>query len=442
LASVWPHARAGQERVLLIAIDGARASRIQALARRSMLPRLGPLLSARTVHGVRHPRAALQDSRHFWRTALSVGSNGRDGRTPLWSRASAAGIRTAVIGVPGTGAVDTDALTILPGPDVSAGFIGDNVGRVVNLSNLQRAGPPWPYAVDGGVLARSILAVPAGDASRWMAVDEPTPARGSGMFRAYRLDEDVAYLSPVYRTARAARAYSPRLPEDIVYVADDPGWTTDSSRLAEYYYRHVRDVTNARAVVATDLAADHWPLLVYFDPLLSLVRHAYSGRRPGEIPNSRFEEAMLAAYRAVDSRVGALVDAAGPGTALVLVMREPRQSRQGGAVRRSRAAAESVLVARLVADRRRTDALLPVARGVGGEVLRLFGLSDLGTPLRRVSKPRMAGRARDSADEPRTTVRARIPLTVDSLRELGLLEGSTQAPVVEGAAEVSVPTGH
>ena len=159
----------------------------------------------------------------------------------------------------------------------------------------------------------------------------PAPDGRDGVFRIYRLDQDTAYLSPVYRAATPARRYVPGVGEHLLYVPDDPAWTVDSTRLRDYFYRHVRDLTAVRAELAVDLAAGRWPLLVYFDPLLGLVEQAYcaNGQQPDDIARD--------AYATVDARIGALAQAAGPETAIVVVGREPALSQDplGPSVRRS-----------------------------------------------------------------------------------------------------------
>jgi hypothetical protein len=207
----------------------------------------------------------------------------------------------------------------------------------------------------------------------------------------------------------------PGVAQRLVYVPDDPAWTVDSSRLRDYFYRHVRDLTAVRAELAADLAAGRWPLLLYFDPLLGLIEQAYSA-------DGEEENVALDAYATIDARIGALAQAAGPGTAIVLVGREPAA---GQGVEHAGEAPPA------------TGFLFVDAKGgasSSGE--QPAQVTQVATTLRRLLRRDLAGA---TPVEAKSVDAGGVPLTAASLRRLGLLTEQTQAPVA-GNGDVSAAT--
>ena len=331
-----------------------------------------------------------------------------------------------------SGAVN-ERLVVLPGANEADGFVGDNVGRVASLVAIERGRIDWPYTAARKEIAGVIANLEVGAASAWIGLAMPAPDGRNGAFKIYRLDEDSVYLTPAYRNTRETEIGS----SPTLYVADDPAWTAGTSRLADYYYRHVRDLTADRAAVARELASGSWKLVVYVDTLLSSVRRAdrivdaaHAGY--GALPS----DALLEAYGQVDERIGALIDAAGTGAMVAVIGSEPDDS-----LRRARSEGRPVPTGFLYLGGRSrsrhsvTDAKTAIAQ-VAPTLLYLLDVAPVGeaepmaTVVARYPRTRVAKDGRGSGKRASSNG---IPMTVESLRELGLLseKAAVPAPISE-----------
>jgi len=413
-----------------VALDGARLATVRELARDGVMPNVAAILAGAAggeVYG-----GSRRDPRGFWRAVLSGGSWRGEPDRSLWSRAADAGLRSVAIALPDTRELLSPTSLVLPGADEVTGFIGDNAGTVASMAAVKRGELAWPY-VQGAQRAREAVAgLSPGKASDWISVGSAPPDDRTGMFRIYRLDADAVYLSPVYRAATPASKYVPGAPARLVYVPDDPAWTVDSSRLRDYFYVHARDLTGARADLATELAAGRWPLLVYFESLLGLVEQAYPAR-PAKLASAD-ETVLRDAYHAIDSRIGRLVSAAGPRTAIVLLGREPAgQENADDLPQSARATTGFVFVGEVsspsVAPVSEPAHVARVARNLI-HLLALPGADHRATMETVAAKGSRPGVGTRSARRGEAGERG-VPLTPDSLRDLGLLSDSTRTPDAE-----------
>jgi hypothetical protein len=425
VAALIPRGSTRHDRVLVVALDGVRLAKLRELVGAGRMPHVAAVLSSAEGGGLYG--GSRRDPRGFWRSAFSgvAWTEVDDAVDYVWERAADAGLRAAVVALPETREVLSPATLVLPGADEVTGFIGDSAGRVVKLAAVRRGSLGWPYQAAAERVAGEIADLSPGDASEWIRLQLPEPDGRGGVFRVYRLERDSAYVTPVYRSAKPAGDYVRGMGARLVYVADDPSWSARSSRLRDYY-RHARDLTAVRAELAAGLARGRWPLLVYFDPLPALVEPTASagGRQRAALARD--------AYETIDARVGALMAAAGPRTAIVLLGREPqsRRSRRDDAKQTRRPSTGFLFVGDGAS----------VSTGKVGEpehlervartILQLIGVdSATGEPPIEAMAARFSrGRRAMGANESRPALDLGVPLTADSLRSLGLLSQSTLAP--------------
>jgi len=296
---------------------------------------------------------------------------------------------------------------VVPGADESTGFIGDNLGRIVDPSTDVGA-LGWPY--DGAAAQASLAAasLSPGTPSDWIPVHLSDTADRVGAFRMYRLVGGWLWVSPVYRSFRSARAYRGDAPAGLFYVADDPAWIPKSDRLGEYFFEHEKDLADARSWLAALFASEGPALVVYFDPSIGLVELAYAVEAETGVES----ETLRDAYRAVDARVGSLMSAVSEGTSIVLLGRRAGMSPAtagvvvspgGFAVIGSSSAGSAIAQHVETVDAARVGEMLLAALPPDDE------------------------RASRKEGFPMSRSDITVPLTVDSLRKLGLLSSSSNA---------------
>lgn len=420
ILALLPRGVARHERVLVIALDGVRLGEIEERARRGAMPRFAALLDSGVVRSL---DAAGLDPDAYWET-IFAGRNAdarRAAPAPRFWDALATGDALVLVHVPGVRSSDYPGATVLAGADEARGFVGDNVGMVANFQHLSRADVDWPYAAAAAEVAEVVAGLEVGASSDWIDVVQPGDDGRAGRFRLYRLDENVVYATPVYRVIEPAAPW-----DASGYVADDPSWATTSSRLGDYYFEHVAELAESRAVAAAELAGRDWHLMVYFDATLASVVRAAT--LVGEPEGAAVE----AAYRALDARVAAIVDAVRPSTAVVVV---------GGGPGLDVSAAEADSGGHagfflLTPGTGRDDGPVERIESVEATLRYLAGLPpspSQGEPIRAVqarfwrpSTPRLAAAPAAHGAE--------LPFTVESFERLGLLSDSAPAP---GPAEES-----
>jgi len=318
------------DRILVVALDGASREHIDALASRGELPTLGALRSggySASISG-----GSSRSPREYWRTLLGGEvSIHRHAALALWSQLASGERRTVLVNVPaelaGRTAVSWQGL---PGADESRAFVGDSTGRVADASLVTRGRVDWPYREASREIVAAVESLEVGGASEWIEVSQPQPDSRRGNFRLYRLDEDAYYLTPIYRRtfdlppATVLPTAGDTDETRALYVADDTSFTAASSRILDYLLPHAAAVSRDRAEAARRIATGPWEVLVYYETLLSTAYGVHAGlldaSEEGGVPTA----ADLAdEYRQVDAQIGRMLEAAGPGTLLVVLTREP-----------------------------------------------------------------------------------------------------------------------
>jgi hypothetical protein len=208
---------------------------------------------------------------------------------------------------------------------------------VVNALAVSRGRVEWPYRAASQAVVAATDTLEVGQASEWLDVQQPQPDERSGKFRIYRLEEDAFYLTPVYRRVSdlPPATVSSTAPEDdliaSLYVADDASFTAASSRVLDYLLPHAGDVSRDRAEAARRLATGPWQLMVYFETLLRTGYGVHAAlldvSEEGGVPTA---DDLIDQYSQVDAAIGRMLEAAGPGTLLVVLTREPADGSSEG----------------------------------------------------------------------------------------------------------------
>ena len=387
--------------VLVLGLDGVTLSELEELGRNGDLPNITKVIArSRAVPIVGGDR---RDPRAFWTTALSTDSGATGIGTYVWTVAVTHGFSVAAVGVPGTTELIDRLQAVVPGANESEGFVGDNVGLILDPSaNVAALG--WPYDGAASQAALAAAALAPGSASDWLPVAVTVgDVERTGAFRIHKLSDGWLWVSPVYRFVRNARSYVLDAPEELFYVADDPAWTSRSGRLRDYYLQHEDDLANGRSQLAALFASQRRALVVYFDPSIGLIKAVYSGRA---------EPAVLrAAYHALDQRVGSLIASVPDSTSVALVGRSATGS----------SAAANV-------------ASLPTGfLAIGGSAVGATACGSGYIEVGRVGEsllaalPRAPASSRRKEDVVSLRSEGELPLTPESLRQLGLLSSTSNA---------------
>ncbi|RMF22292.1 MAG: hypothetical protein D6760_07745 [Deltaproteobacteria bacterium] len=160
-----------------------------------------------------------------------------------------------------------DGWTVLPGPQPTSGFLGDDSGWIGPVIGENAEALPWPYAEAAGVIGDWALRLPRGRSSPWLEI---RVGDRSGVFRVYRADDVRAYLTPVYVRSWPAAAWNTSAPERL-YVAEEPGWAGPSGEGGdEWVLRHLLDLVRERAQAVAAAAAGS-RLIVYGEDFLARV---------------------------------------------------------------------------------------------------------------------------------------------------------------------------
>jgi hypothetical protein len=315
------------DRVLVLVLEGARGDVVRSLARAGHLPTLESVIAGGVggdIAGVAEESPADQLLARIVSVPAAADPGRAEPRVPLWDFLSRQVRPFVLSGVP---AVELDASgggIALPGPDAGSGFIGMNAGLVVNRRTLERDAVAWPYSVVAADLRVAAAAASSGGGVEWVRWQDSSGVdKRVGAFAVYRLDDDTAYLSPVY-THIVDDTVMPALPAGTLYVGDDPTRVVLSSRVAEYLPRHATDLAEARASAAMAIAESRpWELLVHVDRRIA-VTEAASGVRAGRESASAVADeippaAVLDAYKAVDAMVARWLEVAGARTAVLVI---------------------------------------------------------------------------------------------------------------------------
>ena len=324
-AVVLPRGTA-HDRVLLLVLEGARSDAVRELARAGHLPTLEKIIAGGVggdINGTAEAATADQLLERIVSIPIATDAGHTEVRSPLWRPLAGQARPFVLSGVPGVNADASPNAVSLPGPDVSAGFIGTNTGLVVNRRTVERNAAAWPYSVVSDQLRESSAAVLSNGGVQWLRWEDPTGADARvGAFAVYSLDKDTLYLSPVY-TRTVDAAVLPGIPPGLLYVGDDPTRVVVSSRVAEYLPRHAADLADARALAAIAIAESrHWEFLVHVDRRLAIAEVGAGpgperGRRDATIDDR--PEGLVDAYKAVDATVARWLEVAGTRTAVVVV---------------------------------------------------------------------------------------------------------------------------
>jgi hypothetical protein len=340
VAIFLPSGAAEYDRLLVVALDGASKDHIDVLIERGELPTLAAMRSGGVSADL--SGGSSRSPHEYWSRVFGVGIGaGGEPSSPVWASLDAAGRRVVLVNVP-TELVEHRDLTQvglegLPGADDARGFVGDSTGRVADASVVSRGRVEWPYREASREIVAATDSLAIGESTDWVDVQQSQPDGRSGRFRVYRLDDDTYYLTPVYRRtyemppATVASATSSSLAGDSeLYVADDASSTASSARVLDYLLPHASDISRDRAEAARRLATGAWQMFVHYDPLLTTAYQVQAGlldsSEEGGVPTAAD---LSEQYEQVDAQIGRMLEAAGPGTLLVVLTREPAASLNG-----------------------------------------------------------------------------------------------------------------
>jgi hypothetical protein len=183
---------------------------------------------------------------------------------------------------------------------------------VVNRKTFERGVLPWPYSLERARIKQAVAGLDESGTSPWLELAAGEGPR-RGVLRAYGLDDDTVYLTPVYtRYVKESGAAEP-------YVGDDPSAVGVSSRIGDYLPRHASDLADTRvATVVASLKAVTPDLVLYVDRSIAIARAA-SAERPGPGQETTTALAADAQYVAADRRVARLAESAGPNAVVLIV---------------------------------------------------------------------------------------------------------------------------
>jgi len=316
--ALLPRGVVHNDRLLVVGLDGIRLDYVEQLTERGAMPTFSRLLADGTL--VTLGGRGRVDRVAFWHEVLKGDDSGRG--PWFWLSAERAGARVATIHLPleQTRAL-ADDMVALPGADPSNGFVGGSSGQLVRLDRIRSGEVGWPYDAASRSLAEWARMLKPGEASPWIDIVQPEPDARAAVTRLYVLDSTTAYLAPLYRRSSRLSILAPG--SSGLYVADDPSWTNGAGRTRDYYYAHVRDLLRDRSAAAASLAREEWQVLVYVETApLGLDRvyrdEADPGRSEDVVPGD-----FVAIYSELDARLGEIVDAAPPGTAIAIVGSSP-----------------------------------------------------------------------------------------------------------------------
>ena len=418
VVALLPRGVERHDRVLLVLVDGAALEDIERRISAGSLPTFARLIADGIVRSV---NAAGGSADLFWQRVFAGTTSGRDGSPHRVSRfwdSLAINDSLILVNVPQAAPADYPGAVVLAGADELHGFVGDNVGVVERYHRLVRGDLDWPHDAASTRVAEVATQLRPGEISDWIEVKQDAPDGRAGRFNIHRLDDDEAYLSPVYRMTTVLSSALE------VYVADDPTWASDSERLAEYYPTHVSGLARVRGIAAAEIAGrEGWRLMVYFDPTLALIRNALAA---GEVSNR--SQVIADAYVELDQRLARLVEAAGPGTAVAVVGfdsevgspksdgAEPNQSGSGFLVLSPGEGRED---GRAVSPEQ-VEASLRYLAGLPDSAARAEPIHAVQARFRRPETPELF----EAVDNGRRE----LPFSVESFEALGLLSASADAP--------------
>ncbi|RMF21519.1 MAG: hypothetical protein D6760_09295, partial [Deltaproteobacteria bacterium] len=148
-----------QPSVVVLALEGFRPDLATAVAADADVPLLRDLLSRAVVASLEGPGEA--SAGRVWNDILAGG---------IVPAAAQAGVKGAIAHL----AVELDRLpegwTVLPGPQPTSGFLGDDSGWIGPVIGEDTEAPPWPYAEAAGVIADWASRLPRGRSGPWLEI--------------------------------------------------------------------------------------------------------------------------------------------------------------------------------------------------------------------------------------------------------------------------------
>ncbi len=255
----------------------------------------------------------------FWRTIFGTGETSlrgvRQGAAYVWDEMAASGAATVVVNAPADLGVSGDSTSGWRGSDLDSDFVGGSSGVVVDAAVILGRRVGWPYAMSVTQLETVADALEVGHWSGWISAEVEKDS-SKGMFKVYRLDPDLYYLTPLYSTP------PPGVPGDVAPDSLSPS----AAQAPTHLYDHVLELTDPKAAGALELLGDDWDLFVYFDSTLASASYAHRAFLAAADDSVRLSRQRAAAreglanvYAAVDSRITEIVERAGPGACLALI---------------------------------------------------------------------------------------------------------------------------
>ena len=425
LVALLTLSRTPHERLMVLVLEGARADVIRGLASTKTVPSLTALISS-GVRGELVPSRAAQSANDV--TGGVLGASLDDASSTVWTALARDSRPYLLVGVAGARGGNLRGSVVLPGPDPAEGFIGSNVGVIMNRKLIERGAAAWPYSLATSPLQAATGNLGANDRTPWIAVSTLGDAGYQGIVRAYALDEDTLYLSPVY--TRYVRGDDT---EAEPYIADDPSTLIVSSRAREYLPRHVSELASARFAAAVAVAQrTPWELFVYVDRHLALAEAIEAGARlgPGEVhedgrANQTPSSDVADVYAQVDSRVSQLTTAAGPrGVILVVGVDAPSKT------------TDTVGWFAAIAPDASPEWLRSNVDDLAATIRYLLGLPHSPTthPIEAITAAYPTRRRRVAVASAQRS-RAVVPLTSTALRELSSTSGDAERATVTATSE-------
>jgi hypothetical protein len=313
------------DRVLLVVLEGASLDDIRPLARAGRLPVLESVLAAGVGGEVRSSReSASAEAVLRVITSPTRTETGPVTADPpaFWQYLDEWARPYAVIGFPGTEFRMDDVGLVAAGPNPGRGFVGSSTGVVLGRRAIERGPLPWPYSDERKRLQDIASTMQPGTESEWVEWQETGGESARvGLLKAYRLDDETFYVTPIYLRYSSAGDLAP-----TTYVADDPSEVHTTSRATEYLPRHARTLADARAALALRVLTEReWDLFVYVDRRLAFVRNAHPGDEDDVIPSTLTE-----AYEELDELLGRALTDVGDRTVALLVGLSDTHRRNAG----------------------------------------------------------------------------------------------------------------
>ena len=332
-------------RVLVFGIDGATWGVIDEMMAAGELPTIKKL-HERGLHGILESRPPAL-SPVVWSTIFTGFSwkvhGVQDWKTSqsthrkvkaVWEIASELGLKTYVLNVPSTWPPETVSGGLMSGFPLSGSTIGGNTGDVVTLASFEHPDLAPQYKYNAEPIKKVLAKLEVGQWSEWFDVGVRGRPKWTARMRAFCIEADRFYLTPIYRTDNElVISYPQELRGEIekatddAYVPEGPGWSKYAEEdTPKYLYEHLLQISQIQTRAAIELASRPWDLFLYVNTLVDRVSHPYwAYMRPADYDGldaqkaAPYADAVKNAYRETDIQLAHVLEAAGGDPYVVIV---------------------------------------------------------------------------------------------------------------------------